>query len=154
MSGVVECTGIAAYWCAIHGECTCLRSREEEDVGIDLDADDCPLHKPTSAHARHVLRRAAGIAVESRASVHRVVLDLCDLCLGGAGGECHTPGCALWMNRAPDMPVNDYKVLARMGSEQTGVSVDTGVRTPAGTAVEAYEASLLGEDTDGTDDDR
>jgi hypothetical protein len=35
-----------------------------------------------------------------------VVLSLCGLCLHGAGGECHTPGCALWMNRAPDAPID------------------------------------------------
>lgn len=36
-----------------------------------------------------------------------VELRLCDLCLSGAGGECHSPGCALWMNRAPDIPLTD-----------------------------------------------
>lgn len=30
---------------------------------------------------------------------------LCGRCIAGEGGECHTPGCALWMNRAPDIPV-------------------------------------------------
>jgi hypothetical protein len=30
---------------------------------------------------------------------------LCGRCRAGEGGECHTPGCALWMNRAPDVPV-------------------------------------------------
>jgi hypothetical protein len=30
---------------------------------------------------------------------------LCDACMAGEGGECHTPGCALWLNRAPDIPV-------------------------------------------------
>jgi hypothetical protein len=34
-----------------------------------------------------------------------VTLTLCSLCLDGRGGECHTPGCALWMNRAPDIPL-------------------------------------------------
>lgn len=35
--------------------------------------------------------------------LNRVTLVLCDLCLSGAGGQCHVPGCALWMNRAPDI---------------------------------------------------
>ena len=39
--------------------------------------------------------------------LHLVTLYLCDLCLNGAGGECYTPGCALWMNRAPDLPLGD-----------------------------------------------
>lgn len=35
-----------------------------------------------------------------------VLLHLCEPCRTGEGGECHTPGCALWMNRAPDVPVD------------------------------------------------
>lgn len=38
---------------------------------------------------------------------------LCQRCIDGAGGECHTPGCGLWMNRAPDVPLTviaDLKV--------------------------------------------
>jgi hypothetical protein len=35
----------------------------------------------------------------------QVILTLCSPCLNGAGGECHVPGCALWMNRAPDQPL-------------------------------------------------
>ncbi|MCU1500567.1 MAG: hypothetical protein JWM47_4520 [Acidimicrobiales bacterium] len=34
-----------------------------------------------------------------------VNLTLCSRCLDGAGGECHTPGCALWMTTAPDVPL-------------------------------------------------
>jgi hypothetical protein len=30
---------------------------------------------------------------------------LCDLCIAGAGGECHVPGCAMFLNRAPDVPL-------------------------------------------------
>lgn len=37
--------------------------------------------------------------------LYRVTLTLCELCLDGKGGECHTPGCALWMNRSPDVPL-------------------------------------------------
>jgi len=38
--------------------------------------------------------------------VHSVRIRLCSACLGGEGGECHTPGCALWLNRAPDLPIS------------------------------------------------
>ena len=38
-------------------------------------------------------------------SLHKIRLTLCSLCLLGEGGECHTPGCSLWINRAPDLPV-------------------------------------------------
>lgn len=41
------------------------------------------------------------------APVRTVQIRLCDHCLDGAGGECHTPGCALWMNRAPDVSLRD-----------------------------------------------
>lgn len=41
-------------------------------------------------------------------SLVRVTIVLCADCLAGMGGECHTPGCALWMNRGPDVPIVDY----------------------------------------------
>ena len=37
--------------------------------------------------------------------LYRVTLTLCSRCLRGEGGECHTPGCGLWLNRAPDLPL-------------------------------------------------
>jgi hypothetical protein len=37
--------------------------------------------------------------------LYRVVLTLCARCLAGDGGQCHTPGCALWMNQAPESPL-------------------------------------------------
>lgn len=36
-----------------------------------------------------------------------MALTVCSLCAGGAGGECHVPGCAFWMNRAPDMQLRN-----------------------------------------------
>lgn len=42
-----------------------------------------------------------------------VALMLCQRCIDGEGGECHTPGCGLYMNRAPDLPLTviaDLKV--------------------------------------------
>ncbi len=46
-----------------------------------------------------------GAGLSPGTSLHRVTLTLCSLCLLGEGGECHTPGCALWINRAPDIPL-------------------------------------------------
>ena len=40
----MECTGISAHWCPVHGDCTC---RNPEDSMSD---DDCPLHSPSSTH--------------------------------------------------------------------------------------------------------
>lgn len=39
-------------------------------------------------------------------NVRLVTVGLCELCIGGAGGECHTPGCILWLNRAPDLALH------------------------------------------------
>jgi hypothetical protein len=30
-------------------------------------------------------------------TILRVEIAICDLCLSGAGGECHSPGCWFWM---------------------------------------------------------
>lgn len=32
--------------------------------------------------------------------LHRVEFWICDLCLSGAEGECHVPGCAFWFHVA------------------------------------------------------
>lgn len=34
-------------------------------------------------------------------------IPICSACLDGEGGECHTPGCILWINRAPDLAIRD-----------------------------------------------
>lgn len=43
----------------------------------------------------------------SEPGLNHVELTICDACLDGVGDECHTPGCALWMSRAPDIPIRD-----------------------------------------------
>lgn len=43
------------------------------------------------------------MATGDEPELERVTIVLCSLCLDGRGGECHTPGCALWINRAPDL---------------------------------------------------
>jgi hypothetical protein len=40
--------------------------------------------------------------------VRLVQIYLCDLCLDGAGGQCHVPGCALWFKSAPDISIRDW----------------------------------------------
>ncbi len=34
-----------------------------------------------------------------------MVLSVCSYCRAGAGGECHTPGCAFCRSTAPDLPL-------------------------------------------------
>lgn len=40
-----ECTGLAAVWCHLHGDCVC------PDRAEALDDPDCPLHSTGSSHA-------------------------------------------------------------------------------------------------------
>ncbi|NIT77287.1 MAG: hypothetical protein GWN58_22810 [Anaerolineae bacterium] len=45
-----ECTGIAAQWCPIHGECIC----PQDNMVIDYEYnDDCPLHGTLSTHGEN-----------------------------------------------------------------------------------------------------
>lgn len=57
-------------------------------------------------------------ATDKTPALHRVTLMLCGPCLSGAGGECHSPGCSLWMNTAPDRPI-----LADADGHPTGADV-------------------------------
>lgn len=50
------CTGLAASWCPVHGDCTCPRREDGEPIpadegGYDLAAPGCPLHDEASSHA-------------------------------------------------------------------------------------------------------
>lgn len=44
------CTGIAASWCPVCGDCACPRTVDGERIDNE-GADDCPLHAASSAHA-------------------------------------------------------------------------------------------------------
>lgn len=46
--------------------------------------------------------------------LNRVEMVVCDGCLDGVGGECHVPGCALWMSVAPDVPIRDNAVTVTL----------------------------------------
>jgi hypothetical protein len=45
-------------------------------------------------------------------SLNTVTLRICDDCMDGEGGECHMPGCAFWMNRAPDVSLWGFRIEA------------------------------------------
>lgn len=73
--------------------------RTVEDVNAWLDAVcDCPrvvvAASDTSGCGDDVV------------AVRRVTLDICDMCLSGAGGVCHVPGCALIRKSAPDIALD------------------------------------------------
>lgn len=46
------------------------------------------------------------VDAEGEIRVREVRLRICELCLTGKGGECHVPGCVLWLNRAPDLALH------------------------------------------------
>lgn len=52
-----ECTGLAASWCPVHGDCLCPRAPDGEPLPSawygerSLDDPGCPLHAPGSSHA-------------------------------------------------------------------------------------------------------
>jgi len=48
-------------------------------------------------------RNSPSRAPSADPTLNHVNLILCDLCLDGVGGECHVPGCAMWLNSAPDL---------------------------------------------------
>ena len=45
------------------------------------------------------------------ATLRHVVMHLCDDCLNGESGQCHVPGCALWMKTAPDGPFSGWREI-------------------------------------------
>lgn len=51
-----ECTGIAATWCSVHGDCTCPKGKDGGWVWIEggnehVEDENCPLHGRSSNHA-------------------------------------------------------------------------------------------------------
>lgn len=51
---------------------------------------------------------------EQEPTLHQVTMTLCSLCLDGKGGECHVPGCALWIARAPDLSLRNNPMVAKI----------------------------------------
>lgn len=80
-------------------------------------------------------------------AVRLVQLWLCDPCLDGAGGECHTPGCSLWMHSAPDIPVRNSQGVTVMGIAHEAFTAGPPAQaavTPGRAAFEAYARAESG----------
>ena len=45
----MQCTGVSAGWCPIHGDCTCPEIPGSGGE-IDMNSEDCPLHASSSTH--------------------------------------------------------------------------------------------------------
>lgn len=63
--------------------------------------------------------------------VKRYAIYLCDPCVRGEGGECHTPGCSLWMKRAPDVPLVSTALVEEYGFDPMCQPIPTGTAPPA-----------------------
>lgn len=46
----MRCTGVAASWCPVHGDCTCPEP-ETPTASKSFDDPSCPLHSSSSSHA-------------------------------------------------------------------------------------------------------
>jgi hypothetical protein len=51
-----------------------------------------------------------------------VEIRLCSLCLNGEGGECHVPGCAIFLRSAPDLPLESGLDYATVQTNSVRVS--------------------------------
>ena len=82
---------------------------------------------------------------EPETPVRLVQIWLCDLCLNGAGGECHTPGCALWINRAPDLPLRNspFVTILDAPSAEGGEHYDDGASSAREAAARADRAAMV-----------
>lgn len=78
-------------------------------------------------------------------NLYLVELTICGLCLAGAGGQCHTPGCALWLNRAPDLSLIDRVLMEEGVYHESGHATleDIAHLRLAGRVVSAYAASRV-----------
>jgi hypothetical protein len=48
---MTRCTGLAASWCPVHGDCCCpCGDQLPSGVRGELNDPRCPLHAPTSTH--------------------------------------------------------------------------------------------------------
>lgn len=54
----------------------------------------------------------------------KIEITICDDCLAGDGDECHTPGCALFLNRTPDHPIMPelYNIIKEYPDEELPVT--------------------------------
>ena len=48
------CTGIAATWCPVHGDCTCPHCDDNPYADRTLTDESCPLHSSSSTHGETV----------------------------------------------------------------------------------------------------
>jgi hypothetical protein len=89
-----------------------------------LDRDEVPSVEPErskssdgSGFPKSGSSSPATVREQMEPRVHRVAIQLCELCLEGKPGECHTPGCALFLHDSPGHPILPelYEILVPSG---------------------------------------
>jgi hypothetical protein len=57
--------------------------------------------EPNDSRQPDQVAPSSGPSAEPEPTLHAVTMTVCSLCLEGAGGECHTPGCVFIYHDAP-----------------------------------------------------
>lgn len=76
-----------------------------EPVASTIDALDAAIDAPPSTQRAEVPPAGIDATVGVDVSAKRYAIYLCDQCVAGEGGECHSPGCALFGKTAPGVPL-------------------------------------------------
>lgn len=103
-----------------------IRIWAQERVRLGKNAEDDPQITEALECARTMEvegRKWVGLAKAasaSKAGLNTVTLRMCNLCLDGVGGECHVPGCALYLNRAPDLKLRGLPLVVHVDPDSYG----------------------------------
>lgn len=80
-----------------------------EPVALTIDALDAAIDATPSTQRAEVppegTDASVGVDMGTDISAKRYAIWLCDQCVAGEGGECHSPGCALFGKTAPGVPL-------------------------------------------------
>lgn len=90
---------------------------KNKQAKIIEDTEQVKKYKGHNANKKHALENQP-------ITLHRVEMVICNLCLGGYGGECATPGCAMIRSRGPDVPITDYTELETVDTKLEMINND------------------------------
>ena len=113
-------------------------NKRVEDVWGDVSRDVIPGLLRSAWD--QVLSKQERDGATTEPALHRVTMMLCSLCLDGTGGECHTPGCSLWINRAPDLSLRNCPSV-EINSDSTQ-KTEEAIAAAAIAAVDDWERGL------------
>ncbi len=93
---------------------------DDADFYVAHDVEMCETSPPAERDDEPDAPQARFVPTDD-IPLHHIEGSVCDLCLSGAGGECHVPGCSFWMH---DAPTGDTLVWLTMVRETTAL-IDT-----------------------------